>query len=420
MNIGTSRYSRVDSMWKIALLMVVGLILSGCQGTFPLVFAPPPTESMESSLHPSRRTVQSVASEYKQDKKDNCPSRVEIIGRLPHHATIADKAVLQDSMFQLQERLIEEHGIVRDDINMDIERDQNVPRPGRVELASTPKTTPDIPSVPTYPTKEIEEQKPSTRQLQPDSQSILLKPDSRSPKTTTAKGPPKITVTGKPKDTGTFIPHPLPRWRKTPSPLPELKREPIRPIVPEPEDIPVPSLPETIYFGGYTVSEEPDLAIPFSDPSAVTPSRCIDGRSKPSPLVERDDIRMDFEGAIYFLSGNHHRVYLSNIWLDDDRPALTEPIRISSYDIRKGKGAKPLSRFDTDTEIYLSGSDIVFRAYPVDARKAPIVCIDARVSLKNPTKIGMVAMYYRHDGAIYRYDGLLRRLRTTLSVKKGK
>lgn len=374
---------------------------------------------MESSLHPSRRTVQSITSEYKRDKKDNCPSRVEIIGRLPRNATVTDKAVLQDSMFQLQERLIEEHGIVRDDINMDIERDQNVPHPGRVELASAPKTTPDIPSVLTYPTKEIGEQKPFTRQSKPDPQSILPKPDSRPPQTTTAKGPPKITVIETPRDTGPFVPRPLPGGRrKAPPPLPELKKESIRPIVAELEDIPTPSLPETIYFGGYTVSEEPDLEIPFSDPSAATPSRCIDGRSKPSPLVERGDIRMDFEGAIYFLSGNHHRVYLSNIWLDDDRPALTEPIRISGYDTRKGKGAKPLSRFDTDTEIYLSGSDIVFRAYPVDARKAPIVCIDARVSLKNPTKIGMVAMYYRHDGAIYRYDGLLRRLRTTLGVRK--
>nr|VFK61788.1 MAG: hypothetical protein BECKTUN1418D_GA0071000_11601 [Candidatus Kentron sp. TUN] len=365
------------------------------------------------------------------------------------------------------------HGIVRDDINMDIERDENVPHPGRVELARVPKTTPDMLSG-LYPVEETEQQKqsmpeamdlpsttldsmnkpnsgkimqnaidspaprpsePSIRKSKPKIPPFVPKPDKKPEEIGIVQAPPNPDVSGKSKDTGPFIPRRRPGDSRKIPPLPKLPKGTKETIVTEQPNDSTHSLPETIYFGGYIVAEKPDMEVPSSDSlsdagdtgiiksahaaSPRPPGRCIDGRSKSSSLVEQDDFRIGFDPAIYSLSGNHHTVYLSNIWLDDRRPLLAERIRISGYDAREGKNAKSLFRFDTDTEIYLSGSDMVFRTYPVNARSVPIICIDARVSLKNPARNGKVVMYYRHDSAIYRYDALLRRLGVTLHLRKG-
>nr|VFJ90707.1 MAG: hypothetical protein BECKH772A_GA0070896_1002319 [Candidatus Kentron sp. H]VFJ91793.1 MAG: hypothetical protein BECKH772B_GA0070898_1002119 [Candidatus Kentron sp. H]VFJ98427.1 MAG: hypothetical protein BECKH772C_GA0070978_1002119 [Candidatus Kentron sp. H] len=489
-------------MQRVALLIAAGFMLFGCEGTAPSVRTPPHTDSKPAgpsvsgtqvsesvfravALHPSRRVIRSVVSEYKDDKEESRPSRVEVIGRLPHNATDADRAVLQDSMFRMQERLITEHGIAAGDINMNLERDENVPHPGRVELASVPKTTSGVTPKP-QPSEETGQRKPSTpdtakpspseprtehsrnqkghlaqesgvrrpggrnksdkgkgaqhaadspspavppdspiRHRKPDAGPFIPKPDKHSKQTRIAKGPSKSGVSRKQGNAGPFIP------RRRPGKPP---KKPGQGSLPKPIADSTPPLPETIYFGGYIVAKRPDLEIPFSGSSpdagdvgivkkaratgSRAPKRCIDGRSTPSALVQRDDFRAGFSGAIYFLSGNHHTIYLSNIWLDDDRPSLAERIRVSGYDARQ-KQAKPLFRFDTDTEIYVLGSDIVFRAYPTNAPGTPILCMDARVSLKNPGKNGKVIMYYRHDGALYRYDARLRRLAATLLLGKG-
>nr|VFJ45842.1 MAG: hypothetical protein BECKDK2373B_GA0170837_101141 [Candidatus Kentron sp. DK] len=200
-----------------------------------------------------------------------------------------------------------------------------------------------------------------------------------------------------------------------------------------------PRLPETAYFGGYPVEKRPDLVIRhLSSPSNANikgggiietahagsnlppPNRCIDGRLRTSTLVERDEFRVGFDPGIYFYSGNHHKVYLSPVWLSDDEPWLTDRISISGYDTRAGRAAKTIFEFETDTEIYLIDSYILFRSYPVDPMGAPVLCVDAWISLENPGKNGKATMYYRHNGAIYEYkEVLLRRLSSRLYLRRG-
>lgn len=440
--------------------------------------------SSKSVQRPSNQLIRNVVSEYKRLERANRPSRIEVIGTLPSEATSSDRSVLFETMFEMGDALVADHGIDRKDIELSIKTDENAPKSGRVELASSSASTTETSSPPPSG-KPIHKQQPVSdsqireRKISPpkpkkkkiQSKSVRQRaPLPQPPKPTPAERKRRVpSPTSKSAGPGSGSPikpqpeiaapppeNPISQGRGIEKPFIPIREKPFTPIRKfDPPDVSgsttlpsidtpgidpknnieaFPRLPETIYFGGYTIHEGPELAIPvlgsgssIPDDTGIIkaaharsispPKRCIDGRLPTSPLVDKDRFRIGFDPGIYFFSGNHHRVYLSPIWLDNTELQLTEPIRISGYDIRDGKGAKPIFKFNTDTEIHPLDSHIVFRSYPVEPRSAPVLCIDARLSLENPGRIGKVVMYYRHNRTIYRYDALLRRLSFGLNAR---
>nr|VFK44294.1 MAG: hypothetical protein BECKSD772F_GA0070984_11751 [Candidatus Kentron sp. SD]VFK49266.1 MAG: hypothetical protein BECKSD772E_GA0070983_11681 [Candidatus Kentron sp. SD] len=485
-------------MFRVFLIGLIGFIVSGCilvvDPSDPELITiigrePPPT-----LYRPSKQDIQDIAAQYKRHEKDHPSSRIQVIGTLPSDATFADRSVLSRAMRQVEDSLVEQ-GIDREDIEQKKVVDDNAPPSGWVELGPLRETTSEPSFRPRSSGPILHEGHPPVREI---SEAATVPMQEEKPILPFVKAPPTKGNNIVPK-TDRDATRPSPATPGSPAGqskqgslpfIPESDKDPgrfdtgervskddilrkekaKRPLIPAGKsDLPdisgssfesetfqseaksptfgqenneelrakSPGLPETIYFGGTVVQENPDFVIPVlrssSNPNVTEggvieiahagsnsppPKRCIDGRLGARPLVERDEFRVGFDPGIYFYSGNHHRVYLSPIWLDNDQLRLADRIRILGYDMRK-KDEKLLFEFETDTEIHLIDSYIVFRSYPTDPMNAPILCVDAWISLGNPGRNGKVSMYYRHDDSIYEYgEAPLRRLSTALHLRR--